>query len=130
MGEPFIGLTGADGARERRPEPGVSSDMHAARPASMCGSINLNGPSASSSPGSVANLFIIVTPTSQQTERTSNKEGKRNLNVHALQGRQHQEAIAERVVLCHLIQSVARIVCVDSTGKDWVICYRCTEHAA
>jgi hypothetical protein len=60
MGEPFIGLTGADGARESRPEPGVSSDMHAARPASICGSNNFNRPSASSSPGSVAKLFIIV----------------------------------------------------------------------
>ena len=61
-GEPFIGLTGADGMRESRPEPGVSSDMHAAWPASICGLSSFNRPSASSSsPGSVANLFIIVT---------------------------------------------------------------------
>jgi hypothetical protein len=46
MGESFIGLTGADGARESRPELGVSSDMRAARPASICGLSNLNRPSA------------------------------------------------------------------------------------
>jgi hypothetical protein len=34
-------------------------------------------------------------------------------------------AIAEHVVLCHLGQSVARIVCVDNTGNDWVICNLC-----
>ena len=75
MGEPFKGLTGTDGARESKPEPGVSSDMHAARPASICGSRNLNGPSASSSPGSIANLFIIVTHKS--TNRKSQRYGEK-----------------------------------------------------
>lgn len=129
MGESFIGLTGTDGARESKPEPGVSSDMRAARPENICGSSSLNRPStAFSSPGSVASLFYYY----HHCQSTANQHKRRRKigNVHALQGRQHKETIAERVVLCHLIQSVARIVCVDSTSKDWVICYSRTEHAA
>jgi len=77
MGESFIGLTGADGARESRPEPGVSSDMHRARPASVCGSSSLNRPSASSSPGSVAKLFIIVTQVNKQKEPAIRRKSER-----------------------------------------------------
>ena len=57
MGESLIGLPGADAASERTPEPVVSSDMRAARPASVCGSRSLRRPSTSSSPGSVASLI-------------------------------------------------------------------------
>jgi len=72
MGEPFIGLTGADGARESRPEPGVSSDMHAAWPASICGLSNFNRPSASSSSqGSVANMLCKVGSTRKPSRNAS-----------------------------------------------------------
>ncbi len=120
-----MGLTGADGAKESRPEPGVSSEMQTARPASVCGSSNLNKPPASSSPGSVASLLIVQ---QNSTKRKTSQQGG-NRHVHALQCRQHKEAIAKRIVFCHLVQSVARIVRIDSTSKNWVICYRAAEHA-
>ena len=126
MGDSLIGLPCAEAASESRPEPVVSSDMRAARPESVCGSRSLRSPSTSSSPGSVASLHP---PTHQQTA-TGRYGRKRKQNVHALQSRQHQETIAERVVLRHLVQSVAGIVGVDRTGKDGFVCHRRAERAA
>ncbi len=130
MDESFKGLTGADGARDRKPEPGVSSDMHTEWPASICGSSNFNKPSSpsSSSLDNVAKLLKKLLSTCVDKKRTS--QGPNNKNIHALQSRQHEEAITERVVLCYLVQSMARIVRFDSTGKDWVIRHRPAEHTA
>jgi len=60
MGDSLIGLPCAEAASESRPEPVVSSDMRAARPVSVCGSRSLRSPSTSSSPGSVASLFLSI----------------------------------------------------------------------
>ena len=74
MGESFKGLPGADGARESRPEPVVSSDMHAKRPASICESDGFSKPSTSSSPGSVASLSLSLTSQPKEPAGEPNKE--------------------------------------------------------
>ncbi len=66
----------------------------------------------------------------KERARTGRYSHKRKQNVHALQSWQHQETIAQCVVLCHLVQSVAGIVHVDCTGKDWFIRHRRAESTA
>ena len=127
-GESLIGLPGAEAASESKPEPVVSSDMRAARPESVCGSRSLRSPSLSSSPGSVASLDQPIDASTKTKFATG--VTRRQKNVHALQSRQHQETISERVVLRHFVQSVAGIVRVDCTSKDWLIRHRRAEHAA
>ena len=80
IGESPKGLPGVDAARESKPEPVVSSDMHAIRPASICGSDSFNKPSTPSSPGSVASLRFSPESTQGGDER-KNKETYMLCNV-------------------------------------------------
>ena len=77
-------LPAVDAARESKPEPVMNSDMHATRPASICGSDSFNKPSMPSPLGSVANLLSSLPKNKQTNDNTLAK--------------------------IHLIQSVAHIV--------------------